>query len=141
MSNSAIVVALHICPGHRKPMIPVQALETIAEKGIQGDMHALEHSTRHVLLIEQETLLALNLQAGMVKENITTAGIALMSLKRGQDVRLGGALLRITNECMPCTRLEEIRPGLQELIRGKRGMLARVVHGGMIRVGDAIHVV
>jgi MOSC domain-containing protein YiiM len=34
--------------------------------------------------------------------------------------------------------LEKIRPGLRREIWGRRGMLCRVIEGGMIRRGDAI---
>ena len=119
-------------------MTPVSHLEALTNVGLKGDMHAIEHSTRQVLLIEQEVLAALNLQPGILKENITTSGIALMSLKRGQTLHIGSAVVQITKECSPCGRMEEIRSGLQELLRGRRGMLARVLQGGAIKVGDAI---
>jgi MOSC domain-containing protein YiiM len=34
--------------------------------------------------------------------------------------------------------MDDLRPGLQEAIRGERGVLARVVSGGTIRVGDTV---
>jgi MOSC domain-containing protein YiiM len=34
--------------------------------------------------------------------------------------------------------METIRPGLQKELWGRRGMLCRVLGGGMIRRGDAI---
>jgi len=119
-------------------MTPVQSLETLTGIGIKGDMHAIENSIRQILLVEQETLAALHLRPGIVKENITTLGIALMTLKRRQKLRIGSTLLQITRECEPCSRMEEIRPGLQELLRGRRGMLARVLQGGTVNVGEAI---
>jgi len=119
-------------------MTPVQSLETLTGVGIKGDMHAIENSIRQILLVEQETLAALHLRPGIVKENITTLGIALMTLKRRQKLRIGNTLLQITRECEPCSRMEEIRPGLQELLRGRRGMLARVLQGGTVNVGEAI---
>ena len=122
-------------------MKPVQSVDTLTNIGIKGDMHAIEHSTRQVLLIEQETLISLGIQPGDVKENITTSGLALMSLKRKQELHIGEVILQITIECKPCERMEEIRPGLQEHLQGKRGMLARVVRGGSIRVGELIQVV
>ncbi len=54
---------------------------------------------------------------------------------------LGGeVVLKITGPCAPCARMDEIRPGLRLELDGKRGMLASVVRGGTIRVGDAISV-
>jgi len=39
---------------------------------------------------------------------------------------------------VPCDLLEKIRPGLRRELRGRRGMLCRVIAGGMIRRGDNI---
>jgi MOSC domain-containing protein YiiM len=40
--------------------------------------------------------------------------------------------------CDPCSRMDELRPGLRAELDGKRGMLAHVVEGGEIALGDAI---
>jgi MOSC domain-containing protein YiiM len=56
----------------------------------------------------------------------------------GQRLRIGEALLEVTIPCAPCKRMDDIRPGLQEELRGRRGMLCRVVECGAIRVGDSV---
>ena len=90
-------------------------------------------------MIERETLDALGLKPGQVKENITTEGIELMGLNHEQRLRIGeNVILEITKPCSPCSRMEEIRPGLLHALADKRGMLARVIHGGTIRRGDVI---
>jgi len=40
--------------------------------------------------------------------------------------------------CDPCSRMDEIRQGLQAELDGKRGMLARVVQGGEVAQNDQI---
>jgi MOSC domain-containing protein YiiM len=40
--------------------------------------------------------------------------------------------------CGPCDLMEKIRPGLRKELYGRRGMLCRVIEGGIIRSGDAI---
>jgi MOSC domain-containing protein YiiM len=40
--------------------------------------------------------------------------------------------------CHPCDQMEKIRPGLRRELYGRRGMLCRVLEGGVIRRGDAI---
>jgi MOSC domain-containing protein YiiM len=40
--------------------------------------------------------------------------------------------------CDPCERMDAIRPGLQEELDGRRGMLARVLEGGRVAAGDAV---
>ena len=59
----------------------------------------------------------------------------------GQRVRIGGAEFEITMVCDPCSRMEEIRPGLQAEIDGRRGMLARVVRSGEVASGDSVELV
>jgi MOSC domain-containing protein YiiM len=59
----------------------------------------------------------------------------------GQRVQAGEAEFEITMVCDPCERMEEIRPGLQQELEGRRGMLARVVKTGDIAVGDEISLV
>lgn len=134
------VVSLQLCPGHRKPMCNVESVEALAGIGLKGDRHAMEESSRQILLIDLETLHELGLKPGIVKENITISGIPFASLRQGQQLRVGTVVLQITKPCTPCSRMDEIRPGLQEELRGRRGMLARVLRGGTMRVGDVIHV-
>lgn len=139
---SGWIVSLQLCPGHRKPMLPVTEAEAIEDLGLVGDRHALAQSSRQVLLIEQETLTALGLAPGIVKENITTTGIDLMSLSGKSRIQVGEeAILEITKSCAPCSRMEEIRPGLFKEIAGRRGMLTRVIKSGAIRVGDMLRII
>ena len=47
-------------------------------------------------------------------------------------------VLEISEPCAPCSRMDEIRPGLRLQLEGRRGMLAVVVEGGIADVGDSI---
>ena len=138
------ISSLQLCVGHREPMREVDAATMVAGFGIEGDNHATsnaERAGRQVLLMDEETLEAFGLAHGEVRENITTSGLDLTFLQEGQRLALGGeVVLQITGHCAPCARMDEIRPGLRLELDGKRGMLASVVRGGTIRVGDAIEV-
>ena len=135
----AKVVALHVCPAHRAPMQPVAAAQAVADFGLEEDRHARAGRRRQVLLVEKETLDALGLAPGIVRENITTQGANLMGLAPGRRLRLGrDVVLEITGTCDPCRRLDEVRDGLSQEIADRRGVNARVVAGGSIRVGDSI---
>lgn len=136
---NGLVVSLQLCPGHRKPMTFVEEAEALENVGLRNDVHALPDSSRQVLLLESETLSLLGLRPGEIKENITTSGIGLMSLKTRDRLRIGPkAMLEVTKSCSPCSRMEEVRPGLLKELAGRRGMLARVVSGGIVRRGDTI---
>ena len=45
--------------------------------------------------------------------------------------------MEIVGPCEPCQKLDAIRPGLRKILDGQRGMLAIVLNGGAIKVGDA----
>lgn len=132
------VASLQICPAHRAPMQKLEAARVLENLGLEGDRHAIPGGSRQVLLIEEETLIRFGIPVGAVKENITTRGIDLMHLAEGSRLKIGEAVLALTKPCAPCSRMDEIRLGLQEELEGQRGMLARVIHGGEIKVGDSI---
>ena len=120
-------------------MQKVPAATLITGVGLEGDKHAKAASDRQVLLADQEALEAVGVTPGTIKENVTVEGLHVMGLPVGTRVRLGdSAVLEITNVCEPCFRMDEIRMGLNEELVGRRGMVARVVNGGSISVGDRI---
>lgn len=134
------VAGLFFSIRHRLPMKAVEEIEAIANKGFKGCAHGRPGSPRQLLLVELETLEALGLKPGEIKENVTTRGVALARLKRGQQLRVGKALLEVTLPCGPCGRMDDIRSGLQQELRGRRGILCRVLEGGRVRCGDAVTV-
>lgn len=131
---------LFLCLVHRFPMKEVEEAEAIENIGFKGCIHGRPGSKRQVSLIDVETLEKLGIPPGAVKENIATRGLHFRGLGVGQRLRIGGSLLEITLPCDPCSRMDEIRQGLQDELRGQRGWLCRVVEGGTIRRGDRIEV-
>jgi MOSC domain-containing protein YiiM len=134
----AEVVHLFRCITHRVPMVPHEEIVAVENRGFAGCAHARPGGPRQVLLMDIETLEEMGLTPGVVKENITTRGIDIRALKTGERLRIGEALLEVTDRCDPCDQMEEIRPGLKQELRGRRGMLFRVMEGGRIRAGDSI---
>ncbi len=119
-------------------MREMEQAEAIADRGLAGCAHGRPGGRRQVLLMDAETLELLGVAPGAVKENITTRGLESYNLHAGQRLRVGQAVLEVTLPCGPCRRMDEIRPGLRQELRGRRGMLCRVVQAGRIRRGDAI---
>jgi MOSC domain-containing protein YiiM len=135
------VLHLFKCLVHRFPMEEVDEVEVVANKGFRGCIHGRPGSKRQVSLIDRETLETLGVSPGRVKENITTRGMDLRALSTGQILHIGEqCVLEITGPCHPCARMDEIRMGLQEELRGQRGWLCKVNVGGRIRRGDRIEV-
>jgi MOSC domain-containing protein YiiM len=123
---------------HGEPMREFEEVFALENKGFQDCLHGHSGSRRQVLLMDIETLEEFGIAPGRAKENITTRGIELSGLSLGQRIRVGEALLEITIPCAPCNRMDEIRAGLQERLRGRRGILCRVIEPGTIRRGERI---
>ena len=134
----ANVVHLFRALQRRLPMEEVAEVRALQDSGLEGCAHARTGSPRQVLLVDSETLELMELSPGIIRENITTRGINVNGLDEGQRLQVGAAQLQVSMVCTPCDMLEKIRPGLRREIRGRRGMLCRVIAGGMIRQGDRI---
>ncbi len=135
------IVALHIARVKGTPSDPVDAATAISAQGLEGDRSCSADNTRQVLVMDQETLDHLELKPGQIKENITTAGMDLSQAKAGEVFFIGdNVTMEVVGECEPCGKMDAIRPGLRELLGGRRGMLAMVINGGPIKVGDSIRI-
>jgi MOSC domain-containing protein YiiM len=130
---------LFLKPGHGQPMLPVEACQAVEGMGLAQDA-AFGRSKRQVLLIESETLQAFGIQPGDVRENVTVEGLALSQLAPSTQLSAGEAVLEVVGLCAPCNQMDEVRPGLQAELQDRRGILARVISGGSMRVGDRISV-
>jgi MOSC domain-containing protein YiiM len=134
----ARVMHLFRAPKRRLPMEELSEVQSMADAGFEGCAHARAGGKRQVLLVDRETLDAMDLPPGVLRENITTEGINVNGLSLGQLLRIGDVRLEVSAVCAPCDLMEKIRPGLRKELYGRRGMLCRVIGGGTIRRGDTI---
>ncbi len=135
------VLHLFQAMSHGEPVSEFEEVSAVENRGFQDCIHGRTGSRRQVLLMDFETLEELGIPPGSVKENITTRGIGLGGLAQGQRLRAGEVLLEVTVPCTPCGHMDEIREGLKEALRGRRGVLCRVLEPGRIRRGDPIEVI
>lgn len=116
---------------------PRERVIAIADYGLDGCAHA-RPPRRDVLLVSREHLDAVGVEPGAIRENVTVDGADIQAWRIGQRVQVGGAVLEITMVCEPCHRMDELRDGLRALLEDRRGMLAHVVEGGEIGLGDPV---
>ena len=135
------VLHLFRAPKKRAPMEELSNALVIKNAGFGGCAHARPKGRRQVLLMDVETLRGFGLVPGIVRENITTEGLDVNALAVGQRLRVGEVELEVSLVCEPCEQIEALRAGLQQAMVGQRGMLCKVVSGGMVKVGDGIQVV
>ncbi len=128
-------------PARRAAMAAVGAA-ALGPDGLAGD-HA-RPGRRALTLIQAEHLPVIAALAGRaagyadLRRNVAVAGINLAALK-DRPLRLGGALVRLTGPCMPCSRMEEaLGPGGYNAVRGHGGWCAEVLEPGRVAVGDAL---
>ena len=132
-------------PARRAAMQAVDEAELMVEAGLAGDRYAGRSGSRQVTLIAVEHLRDIGAWLGTapaapetLRRNLVTEGINLLALKE-RRLRVGGALLEVTGECHPCSRMEEtLGPGGYNAVRGHGGLTARVLEGGAVRLGDAV---
>jgi MOSC domain-containing protein YiiM len=137
----ARIAAIWTSPAKRAAMTARESARAVEEQGLEGCAHARAGTKRQVLFASAQHLDELGVDYGAIKENFTVAGEDVHRWPVGQRVQVGEAEFEITMVCDPCERMEEIRPGLQQELDGRRGMLARVVRSGDVAVGDEIRLV
>ena len=132
------VASIQLCVGHRVPMATPREAVARVDFGLEGDRHARTGSLRQVLIADAAVLAEEGLPPGGIRENLTVEGLGVDGLPPGTRLRCGESVLRVVQACEPCGQMDEIRPGLREALRGRRGVLTVVETGGRIRVGDAM---
>ncbi len=134
-------------PARRAAIQSVVAVRAQARRGLEGDRYQGVSGSRAVTLIQFEHLAALASLMGvsavapaLLRRNLLVSGLNLVALK-GRRFRVGEAVLESTGPCHPCSRMEEsLGPGGLNAMRGHGGITARVLSGGLLRVGDAVRV-
>lgn len=132
-------------PARRQPMMSVDAADVAPGIGLEGDHYTSSHNgPRQVTLIAAEDLSAIGGFLGgeappqALRRNLVTRGLNIMSLK-DRRFRIGQAVLEGAGECAPCGRMEEtLGTGGYNAVRGHGGIVARVIEGGRIAIGDPI---
>ena len=131
------------------PKLPVQILRLNID-GFDGDGHNHEkHRTpiQAVCLQDIEKLNELreegySLEAGTTVENLTMRGLNVNHLPIGTILRFSsGVLIELTRVRKPCYVLDAIHPRLKEDIVGRCGMYAKIIHEGVLQIGDSVEAV
>ena len=124
---------------------PVEEITVRESHGVVGDAHAGEWH-RQVSLLADESVDRLRdrmpeLSAGVFAENILTKGLVLHTLPVGTKMRVGGALMEVTQIGKECHNDGcAIKRQTGDCVMPREGIFASVLQGGVIRPGDAIEV-
>jgi MOSC domain-containing protein YiiM len=139
---------IFVAPARAEPMISLREVEALTDRGLRGDRYAEAANRRspdyQLTLIETENIQAFAKALGLPlaphepRRNLVTTGIALNDLC-GQHFRVGEVELEGLELCEPCgTFAKRTHPQVVRFFVHKGGLRARIVQGGIIRVGDTI---
>ncbi len=128
-----------------KPRAPMRELlhsEITVEAGLAGDCRGAMRG-RQVTVLTEEGWQAACAELGEElpwitrRANLLVRGVDLTG-RVGARLKVGEAVLVITDECDPCSVMEKARKGLRKaLMPGWRaGATCRVARAGLVRIGD-----
>jgi MOSC domain-containing protein YiiM len=144
---------------HGRPRGPMETLERVAVnriEGIHGDFRGAARPgkvpKRQVSLMEAESWAQAMAELGLGgdhfvpwyerRANLLVQGLRLPR-EAGTVIAIGASLrIEMTCECDPCSRMEEVAPGLKAVLlpNWRGGILGKVITDGEIAVGDEIRI-
>ena len=124
----------------------VSEVELVPGHGIRGDAHAGDWH-RQVSLLAWESIQTVQeklpyvLKDGDFAENIVTRGIRLHTLSPGELLRIGPALVEVTQIGKECHQGCAIRELAGDCVMPREGIFVKVLEGGILRAGDPVDLV
>ena len=135
-----------ICVSKKKGTKKYQVEEAVLkrEHGIEGDAHAGSWH-RQVSFLAYESIIGarkkgLNVGFGDFAENIATLGVEWDKVPVGSKVFINDVVLEITQIGKKCHKRCAIFYLAGDCIMPRKGVFAKVLKGGVIKVGDKFYV-
>ncbi|MBV4425263.1 MOSC domain-containing protein [Clostridium tyrobutyricum] len=113
--------------------------------GLSGDAHA-GNWHRQVSLLAQESIDKMKasgvkgLRSGKFAENLTTEGVILYELPVGTKIKVGEALMEVTQIGKECHKGCAIKNLVGDCIMPREGIFAKVLNSGWIKPQDEIKI-
>jgi MOSC domain-containing protein YiiM len=141
------VLWLGIRTARGEPMVELGEATLLEQRGVEGDRTTLGRGSgrRQVTLLQAEHLDVIARLVGRervspaeLRRNVVVEGINLLAM-RARVFRVGEVLLEGTGNCEPCSKMERaLGLGGYNAMRGHGGILARVLRGGTVKLGDEV---
>jgi MOSC domain-containing protein YiiM len=136
---------ISIRPFPKARVVPLERVEANEENGLTGDHYQGNSGNRQVTLIQKEHIQAVALllarkeiDPALLRRNIVVSGINLLAFE-GKRIQVGGTVLEMTTYCEPCSQMEaNLGSGGYTAMVGHGGICARVISGGIIKIGDVV---
>ncbi len=126
------------------PMEELAAADISLERGVGRDSRGRQRK-RQVTVLAREDWEAACAVAGAElpwttrRANLLVEGVALEATQ-GRRLRVGAALLEVTAETEPCSRMDDAHAGLRAALapHWRGGASCRVVEAGVVKPGDPV---
>lgn len=143
---ASIVYKPHQGPQPRNDYLRIEVSEAtlVAGHGIEGDRKASRN--RQLNVMSFETLKGMveegfQTQPGKMGEQIVIRQLDVNTLPLGAKLQLGSeAVIEMIEARTGCSKFERVQLRTKQQAEGRLGMMARVLAGGKIRVGDVVRV-
>ncbi len=142
MQGKIIAVCTSEHKGQRKKNVGSARL--LVGLGLEGDAHA-GFAHRQVSLLAMESIekmrqKGLDVNPGDFAENLTTTGLVLPALPVGTRLRIGDAVLEVSQIGKECHQKCAIYYQAGDCVMPKEGIFAIVVSGDTVSVGDTLEI-
>lgn len=136
------VLKLYISTQESSKRIPKSKL-SLDFNGVAGDKFYAKDTQRSVLITSEKSYdLALSqnisMPLGALGENILL-DYNPYHLFPGQKLKIGKALVEISQNCTLCNHLSAIDKKLPKLLKNDRGIFVKVIQEGEIKEGDIVY--
>ena len=130
-------------PADRYARVPATRCRLVEQLGIEGDTKSRGGRRQlNVMFADMVERLAdegFHVAPGELGEQLVVAGLGATMLPVGARLRIGAdAVIEVTLPREPCRRFARVQGQPLELGIGRIGVMARVLHGGDIAVGDRV---
>ena len=141
--NFGTILKLFISESGNQQRVPKESLE-LDVLGVKDDKFYNKDVSRSVLITSMHSYnlikeYAIDMPFGYLGENILIDANPY-NLEIGTRLKVGSAVLELSNSCTICNHLSVIDKRIPALLKNDRGVFAKVVQDGCISEGDAISV-
>ncbi len=146
MNTEMKIVSINISDKKGVPKKQISKAQVVVEHGLADDAHAGPWHRQISLLAEEEINAAkeggLDVSYGDFAENITTRGVDWPSIPVGTRFFIGNEVeLEITQIGKKCHTKCAIYQQAGDCIMPRKGVFAKVISGGTIKIGDPIKII
>ena len=155
MIRMATIVSINVSGLGGVPKLPLKTA-IVRFEGVEGDLNRFRTERKNgdprraVSLFSMERILQLQeeghpIDIGTAGENFTIEGMDWPKLEVGMTIRLGSAVIRLSEPCAPCSKIGKsfVENNFSRVDHNKREGWSRwsasVIEEGSVSVGDAVY--